>query len=67
MSCEICKQRKPLIDGDICRSCAIRTSELKAVYRKRAQAVIDRQQQPLETSRVPLSAFGMRDTWIEHY
>lgn len=65
MHCDICK--RPIASGDICDFHRIRTSELKAVYRLRAQAVIERQQQPVETTRVPLSAFGMVDTWIEHY
>lgn len=64
MKCEIC--HRPIQRGDICHVCEIRASELKAIYRQRHQADIDRKKRPLETDSVPLAAFVISDTWRDY-
>ena len=64
MKCEIC--RTPITRGDICQCCEIRASELKAIYRQRHQADIERKIKPFEVDRVPLAALGIADTWRDY-
>lgn len=64
MKCEIC--HRTITTGDICHVCEIRAAELKAIYRQRHQADIDRKKRPLETDSVPLAALGISDTWRDY-